>query len=474
VKRSFFKGKKVVVMGLGRFGGGVDAVKLACDQGAKVLVTDSAGEDQLRQSIEQLQGYEGIEYHLGAHRREDFEQADVVIVNPAVRFDNEYVEAARRKGKFVTTAINIFFQLFQATIIGITGANGKSTTAALTAHLLASVKIQEHLAKRKENKSQQDVVYKNVWLSGNIGNRPLLGLLDKIDKDDLVVLELSSFQSEHLGQIRNGPRVALLTNLTPNHLDRHGTFQAYCAAKENIFKYQKLDGQTPAVSVFNAEDKIANNWYDKYSKEKGRVCIKYSVADVSDQIRKAFGLAGRANLSNLAGAIAVAKHFGVDDEAIKNCLPEFKALEHRLELAAEIGGVQWYNDSIATTPQSTMAALEAFGKPVVLIAGGYDKGLDFDEIGEIIASRTKAVVLIGQTAKKIKKAIEKKMAAENSEKNIEIEFAATLEEAVNMSNRLAESGDVVLLSPACASYDMFDNFEHRGREFVSLVRKLNG
>ena len=474
MKRSYFSGKKVVVMGLGRFGGGVDAAKFACDAGAKVLVTDLAGKAQLGESIEQLAGYEGIEYHLGAHRRQDFEQADAVIVNPAVPFDNEYVETATRKGKFVTTAMNIFFQLCPATIIGITGANGKSTTAALTAHLLASVKIQESLAKHKKNKSQQNAAYKNVWLSGNIGNRPLLELLNKIDKDDLVVLELSSFQTEHLGKIRNGPRVAMLTNLTPNHLDRHGTFQAYCAAKENIFKYQKLDGKTPAISVFNAEDKIANNWYEKYNKEKGRVCIKFSVADVSDKIRKAFGLAGRANLSNLAGAIAIAKHFGGGDEAIKNCLPEFKALEHRLELAAEIGAVQWYNDSIATTPQSTMAALDAFGKPVVLIAGGYDKGLDFDEIGEIIASRAKAVVLIGQTAQKIKKAIEKKLAAENSEKNIKIEFAATLQEAVNMSNTIAESGDVVLLSPACASYDMFDNFEHRGREFVRLVRKLKG
>ena len=165
---------------------------------------------------------------------------------------------------------------------------------------------------------------------------------------------------EQLAEIQKAPKVALLTNLTPNHLDRYGTFADYCAAKENIFKFQHLDKNNPAISIFNAEDEIAAEWFEKYKKDTGRICIKFSADDVSGDIRDNFALPGRANLSNLAAAIAIARYFGVDDDQIKNALPAFKALPHRLELVAEINGVRWYNDSKATTPQSAITALEAF------------------------------------------------------------------------------------------------------------------
>ena len=471
MNKEFFAGKKVLVMGLGRFGGGVDVARFACDAGAKVTVTDLASADDLHDSIEKLRECSQIEYHLGSHTTSDFEQADFVVVNPAVVPDNEFLERAQEHNKCITSQINIFFELCPALIIGITGANGKSTAAALTAHLL------------KAGFGQEGFKYGQVWLSGNIGNEPLLTVADEIGPDDLVVLELSSFQIEQLAQIHKAPQVALLTNLTPNHLDRYGTFANYCAAKENIFKFQQLNKSQPAVSIFNAEDRICSDWFEKYNRDKGRTCIKFSADDVSGEIREQFGLPGRANLSNLAAAIAIAMHFGVTDEQISNCLPEFKALPHRLELVAEIDGVRWYNDSKATTPQGAITALEAFDQPKIIIAGGYDKHIPFDELGEKIAKEAKAAILMGRTAKKIALSIRRSLRAKRSNLNkramsnerraTKIQIVNSLPEAVERAHQLAAPGDVVLLSPACASYDMFDNFEHRGREFVGLVKEIS-
>jgi UDP-N-acetylmuramoylalanine--D-glutamate ligase len=445
-----FDAKKILIMGLGRFGGGVDCAEFTARTGAKVTVTDSAPAEKLNDSINKLKEFPDIEFHLGSHDPADFRQADIIIANPAVPDDNEFLEIAHRNNKFITSQINIFFELCPAQIVGITGANGKSTTTALTAHLLRNTSIE------------------NVWLSGNIGNQPLLTILDKIKADDLVVLELSSFQLESLAQIAKAPNVSLLTNLTPNHLDRHGTFENYCAAKENIFKYQKLNDNCPAVSIFNAEDKIAAEWFEKFNKDSGRICIRFSTDDVSKEIRESFTLPGRANLSNLAAAIAIVRHFGIDDEQIKKSLPEFKPLPHRLEFIEQINGVSWYNDSIATTPQSAIAALEAFEQPKIIIAGGYDKNLPFDELGEKIAAGAKAVVLLGQTAAKIESAIKLFPQA-----GVKIQIVDSLVEAVESAASLAESGDVVLLSPACASYDMFENFQQRGQEFTRLVRRIS-
>jgi len=553
MNREFFSGKTVLVMGLGRFGGGVDVAKFAVAGGAKVIVTDSASPEKLSDSIEQLAGFPAIQFHLGSHDPADFESADVVVANPAVAPDNKFLEIARRCGKCVTSQMNIFFELCPATIIGITGANGKSTTTALTAHLLRSAfpgtanqaSSIEHRASsigrrassienrapsiehRASSIGRRASSIENVWLSGNIGERPLLTIIDQISPADLVVLELSSFQLEQLAQIERSPKIALLTNLTPNHLDRHGTFENYCAAKQNIFKFQNLDRNSPAVSIFNAEDEIGAEWFEKYKSDPGRLCIKFSADDVPPHIRRAFPLPGRANLSDLAAALAVARYFRIPDDLIAACLPEFKPLPHRLELVAEIDGVRWYNDSIATTPPSAIAALDAFDCPRIIIAGGYDKNLPFDELGEKIAATAKAAILIGRTAQKIADAIRSAQASLRAPdpiprkcpkedgpsmslrapdliprecpkgdgpgmslrgakrrsnlnerdtryelRDTKVEFAATLAEAVDLAARLAERGDVVLLSPACASYDMFDNFQHRGRQFASLVHDV--
>jgi len=455
-----FAGRTVLVMGLGRFGGGVDVVRFAARAGARVVVTDQAAREKLQDSIGQLSDLPDIEYHLGRHDAEDFASADMVIANPAVRPDNEFLQIARRNGRTVTSQIGLFFEACPARIIGITGANGKSTTTTLTAHLLDN-------ARPKSPKR----AYGKVWLSGNIGDRPLLTILDQIDSHDLVVLEVSSFQVEQLADVGKAPSVALLTNLTPNHLDRYGTFEAYCAAKEGIFKLQSLDEKAPAVSIFNAEDEIACSWFEKYRRQRGRKSLQFGADDITDELRAVYALPGRANQSNLAAARAIARCFSISDAAIQNCLADFKALPHRLELVGDANGVRWYNDSKATTPEGTMVALSAFECPKILIAGGYDKHTPFDTLGSKIAAGTKAVILIGQTARQIADAIE--AGAENG-RRVPVQFAASLAEAVELANQTAAPGDVVLLSPACASYDMFENYQQRGHLFAELVQRLSG
>ena len=442
-----FRDKKILVMGLGRFGGGVDVVKFACSAGARVVVTDLAKPEALAESIAQLKGLD-VEYHLGSHEPADFEQADMVVANPAVPLDNKFLQIARKAGRKVTSQIELFFELCPAKIIGITGANDKSTTTSLTAHLLRSQ------------------FGKKVWLGGNIGNEPMLTIVGRIKPDDLVVLELSSFQIEQLAQNDKAPQVALLTNLTPNHLDRYKTFENYCKAKELIFQYQKPDANQPAVSIFNGEDEVGSKWYAKYQKDAGRICVKFSADDVPAEIRSAYGLPGRAYLANLAGAIAVAKRFDVTDEQIIGSLPAFKALPHRLQFVGEARGVRWYNDSKATTPDSSIVALEAFDSPII-IAGGYDKHIPFDEFGAKIAQKAKAAILIGQTASVIGKIIQA-----HPQNRVQVKYAKTLGEAVLLANNLAVEGDAVLLSPACASYDMFENYEQRGQQFIDLVGKV--
>lgn len=453
--RAFFGDKRVLVMGLGRFGGGLDAALFAVKAGAKVLITDLAAESELADSLGQLHDFD-VEYRLGEHREEDFRQAQILIVNPAVPLDNTFVKMARDNGALVTSQIELFFQMCPARIIGITGANGKSTTTSLTAHLL------------KAGCGQDKGGYRKVWLGGNIGHQPLLDIVDQIQSDDIVVLEISNFQLEQLAQIQAAPDIALITNLTANHLDRHGTFEAYCGVKEGIFKYQSLDPENPVVSIFNGEDPMTRDWYKKYLQETGRRCQVFSADDVPDECAEAFRLPGRANRSNLAAAMAIASCFEMDPARIRQAVSTFEGLPNRCRMIAEFEGVRWYDDSKATTPVSTMAALNGIDEPKILIAGGYDKKISFDELGQCIARRAKAAVLIGQTAEVIADAIAQDRAAD-----CRIERAGSMQQAVQIARRLAAPGDVVLLSPACASYDMFKNYIKRSEAYRDAIEALH-
>jgi UDP-N-acetylmuramoylalanine--D-glutamate ligase len=454
--KKIYAGKTVAVLGLGRFGGGLDSARFAYNCGANVIVTDSAKPEKLAGAVKELADCKGMIFRIGSHEKADFEKADLVIVNPAVPPTNELIAYARSLGKTITSQVELFFAMSPAKIVGITGANGKSTTTALAAHLL------------RAGIGQEGFPYRKVWLGGNIGNQPLLCNLDDIRPDDLGVLELSSFQLEQLANSGVAPHASLITNLAPNHLDRHGTYENYAAAKENIFRFQKCDPKNPVLSVFNAKDEIGLSWYKKYKADKGRVCELFAEDDVTPAMREAFPLPGWANRQNLAGALHIARFFGVTDASILKTLADFKGLPHRIELVRKLGGVAWYNDSIATTPESVMVALDAFECPRIVIAGGYDKKLPFDELGRRMAKQAKAVVLIGVCAEKIKKAV-----LEGGGKPEMLHMAGnSMAEAVRISAQLAAPGDVVLMSPACASYDMFENFEHRAQVFRDLVAAL--
>lgn len=453
--RMYFQDKRVVIMGLGRFGGGLDSALFMAKSGARVLVTDLAEKADLEDALSDLKDFD-IEYRLGGHCEDDFSSADILIVNPAVPPDNRFVKIARKAGGMVTSQVELFFQLCPARLIGITGANGKSTTTSLTAHLLNS------------GCGQQGVGYRKVWLGGNIGHQPLLDIVDQIGADDWVVLEISNFQLEQLAQIQVAPDIALITNLTANHLDRHGTFESYCRVKEGIFKYQKTKPMIPAISIFNAEDSITRAWYQKYLNDNGRRCLAFSADDVPDAYKRSFRLPGRANLSNLAAALAIVSCFDIEPDRIAKAIETFQGLPHRCQFIAETNGVRWYDDSKATTPVSTMAALNGIDEPKILIAGGYDKQISFAELGNCIAKRVKAVVLIGQTAAKIAETI--KSAGPS---DCLIRYADSMEQAVSMSSEVADPGDVVLMSPACASYDMFKNYTQRSKVFAASVRSLS-
>lgn len=453
MERDFFQGKRVLIMGLGRFGGGLDSALFAAKAKASVCITDLAKESELEESLCELKKYD-ISCRLGEHCEEDFRQAEILIVNPAVPPDNKFIQIAKNEGCFVTSQMELFFQLCPARIIGITGANGKSTTTLLTAHLLRS------------GCGQPNAGFENIWLGGNIGHQPLLDIVDQISSDDLVVLEISNFQLEQLARIEAAPHIALITNLTANHLDRHGTFESYCQVKEGIFQFQMAPKSVLPVSIFNTDDEITRQWYQKYHLDVNRQCKLFSVKDVPDKYKQVFPLPGRANLSNLAAALTIASCFQIEPDRILNAVKTFKGLPNRCQFIAETDGIQWYDDSKATTPVSTIAALNGIDAPKILIAGGYDKQIGFVELGKCIARRAKACVLIGQTASQIAEAVK------SASSECDIRYADSMEHAVQVSHKLAESGDIVLMSPACASYDMFKNYIERSEAFVRAIKGL--
>ncbi|HBG28738.1 MAG TPA: UDP-N-acetylmuramoyl-L-alanine--D-glutamate ligase [Phycisphaerales bacterium] len=439
----FLKDRVVVIMGLGVFGGGVDTAKFAARFAKKVIVTDKGDDKKLAGSIKELRQFKNIEFHIGGHQISDFTDSDIIIVNPAVDEANEYIDAAKSKNKIITSQMEIFFRLCPAKIAAITGSNGKSTTTALTAHLLKNYKNG------------------NVWLSGNIGNRPLLETLDQIKPSDIVVLEISSFQLEQLARIKKSPCIGCITNIAPNHLDRHKTMENYCAAKENILRFQNKDD----AAVLNAYDPKCIEWYEKY-KNKGRKCFLFDREKLDSRLTDVFKLPGKANRENLAAAVTIAHFFGLKDEDLIDSVASFTSLPHRLQLVGTVNGVRYYNDSIATTPESTVVAIEAFSEPKILIAGGYDKGLPFDAMAKAISGKLKALILIGVTADKIEESIRKTGIVPP------IHREKTFADAVSKAKELSAPGDVVLMSPACASYDMFVNFVQRGNIFADLVAKL--
>ncbi|SDT00460.1 UDP-N-acetylmuramoyl-L-alanine--D-glutamate ligase [Actinopolymorpha singaporensis] len=446
-------GARVTVMGLGLFGAGMGVTKFLCRSGARVTVTDLHDEHQLRESVAALDGWP-VDFHLGGHREEDFTRADLVVVSPGVPDESPWPGLANA----LEAELNLFVKLCPArTVYGITGSNGKSTTTTLIGRILARGP-------------------RRVWVGGNLGVS-LLDRLDEIRRDDIVVLELSSFQLQRLAPLRWSPQVSVVTNITPNHLDRHGTMARYVEAKQTIVRHQR-EGD---VRVLNADDPFAAQFTGHFADDgiEGPPSVRWFGANaavdgtrIGDEVIEHAGhlfdvrnrrLPGRFQLHNLAAATAAtADAFPGWAQAAAEIMASFPGVEHRLEFVGEIDGVAYYDDSIATTPERTLAALDTLPGPLVILLGGYDKGLSFDALGARVRERCRDAVVFGQTSDTLAEAI--------GADRTGVHRAASFEDAVGRARALARPGDTVLLSPACASYGWFRNFTERGRRFKELVR----
>jgi UDP-N-acetylmuramoylalanine--D-glutamate ligase len=426
--------KRVTVAGLGRFGGGIAVARWLVEQGATVLVTDQAPAEKLAESVAKLDGLP-IQFRLGDQRESDFADADLVVASPAIPPASPYLAAARAAGVTVTTEIKLFVERCPATVVGVTGTKGKSTTTAMLGDILKG-QFTTHVG-------------------GNIG-RSLLADLGRIDKTHIVVLELSSYMLEYLGAMRWSPHIAVVTYIAADHLEWHGSAEAYVDAKRNLVRFQRPDdflvvcGENPAAMAFASHSKAR--------------AVPYGVAG-----RKPFELLvpGRHNQLNAQGAYAAAALLGVDWETAQSALREFRGLPHRLELVNESEtGVRYYNDSIATIPEAAVLALESFPpRRVVQIVGGYDKGLPLTPLANALVERAKAALCIGATGKKLVEMIGQSGLTGAAD----VYDCGDLATAMKLAKSIATRGDVVLLSTGCASYDQFTNFEERGEAFAKLA-----
>jgi len=459
-----WSGKKVIVIGAARQGTALS--RYLASKGAQVILTDMHSLDDLPANLPDLEKL-GIQLRLGGHPLELLESADLVCVSGGVPLTIPFIQAALQRGIPLSNDSQIFLEACPAQVIGITGSSGKTTTTALVG--LMAQKYFE----MKQNGHR-------AWVGGNIGN-PLIEQVDQIDEDDLVVLELSSFQLELMTR---SPQIAAILNITPNHLDRHGSMQAYIAAKSRILRFQHPGD----VAILNRDDpgswSLAENlksdlisfgFQKPDSKQNGTYIYKDVIwLQLGRESLKMLPLEwiqlpGRHNIANVLAACAIATAASLALPAIQTAIEEFTGIPHRLEFIRNINGADWYNDSIATAPERTMAAIEAFEGPLVLLLGGRDKNLPWDDLSQLIHQRVRAVVLFGEAASLIERALG---AVKKGETLQVISQCNTLEEAVQAAAKLAQPGDTVLLSPGCTSFDAFKDFEERGEYFRKLVNAL--
>ncbi|MDP6370602.1 MAG: UDP-N-acetylmuramoyl-L-alanine--D-glutamate ligase [Planctomycetota bacterium] len=459
------RGARAVVLGLGHFGGGEGAARFLAGRGWAVLVTDLKSADELARAIGRLSDLP-IEYRLGGHRPEDLLGADLVVVNPAVPRTAPILGQARSAGVALSSSMNLFLALCPAPVAAVTGSTGKSTTAAMLAGMLAQTGRRVHLG-------------------GNIGVS-LLPVLDQMRPEDMVVLEISCFQLEDAGCLPWSPSVAVVTNLTPNHLDRYGTPEAYAAAKRPIVGFQSRAD----VAVLNHRDPVLRGWartevrgslllFDPLAGRGplvtgtnlrcGRIVWNNGAGEQVICAREHVRLPGEHNVANAMAACAAARWLGTEARQIREALCAFSGLEHRLEECGRFGGMKFYNDSDATTPESTIAALRSFERPMTLIAGGYSKGLDLGPMAAAIAARADALVTIGHCGPELAQL--SREAGLRRGKAAAIREAGSLGEAVRAAIELSMPGSVILFSPGCASFDMFQNFAERGLVFKALVEE---
>jgi len=443
--------KRVLVVGLGR--SGVASALFLKSRGARVTVSDAKSEDQLPDEIPALLD-QGIAVETGGHGERTFQNQDLIVVSPGVPVDSQALNQARALGAPVIGEIELACEFLPGRIVAITGSNGKTTTTTLIGEILAKSGVK-------------------TLVGGNIGT-PAISLVPEATAETAVVLEVSSFQLETIRSFH--PAITVVLNVTPDHLDRHRTFAAYVNAKARIFENQTSDD----FAVLNADDPTCVEmaartraqvfWFSRKNLvEKGafvkdaQLTFRRDNSDFDIMPVAEVPLKGAHNVENVLASICAAALMGCDPVRIRDAVRQFKAVEHRLEFVATAQGVDYYNDSKATNVDATIKALESFPANVHLILGGKDKGSDYTLLNELLRERVKCVYTIGAAAEKIESQIRgpKKVVS-----------SGTIESAVRQASDSAVRGDIVLLAPACASFDQFQNYEHRGRVFKELVRAL--
>jgi UDP-N-acetylmuramoylalanine--D-glutamate ligase len=442
-------GKRVLVVGLGK--SGVASALFLKAHGARVTVSDTKSGDELRNEIPVLLDH-GITVETGGHGERTFRGQDLIVVSPGVPVDAPPLVQARSLGESVIGEIELAAQFLPGPIVAITGSNGKTTTTTLTGEIMTAAGFP-------------------ALVGGNIGT-PAISLAERAKPETVIVLEVSSFQLETIQTFR--PKVAVVLNVTPDHLDRHRTLEAYVNAKARIFENQKgndfavLNADDPTCVAMAARAKAPVYWFSRQKEVQQGAWVR----DGNVLFRDARGqrevlqvseipLKGAHNLENVLAAVCAGALMGCAPEKIQEAVREFKAVEHRLEFVATIHGVDYYNDSKATNVDATIKALESFPANIHLILGGKDKGSDYSVLNDLLRQRVKRVYTIGAAAGKIESQIK-----------AEVVHAETLENAVRKAHAAAQPGDVILLAPACASFDQFKSYEHRGKVFKEIVQGL--
>jgi UDP-N-acetylmuramoylalanine--D-glutamate ligase len=446
------KNKRVLVVGLGK--SGLAAAQFLKERGARVTVSDARPATLIAELPSLLE--QGFAVEAGSHGLLTFRRQDLIVVSPGVPQTTPELMQVRAMGMHIIGELELGAQFLQGEVIAITGSNGKTTTTSLLGEIL-----------KAEGRP--------TLVGGNIG-RPVTEMVGESSPESWSVLEVSSFQLETIETFK--PKIALVLNVTPDHLDRHGSFENYAAAKARITENQTaedflvLNGEDAPTQMIAAKSKAQIYWFSArrrikqgafvhgesiffLAKENGTPEPVMPVAEIT--------LAGKHNVENVLAAVCAARLAGVESEVIRAAVAAFKAVEHRLEFVRELAGVKFYNDSKATNVDATVKAVEAFAGGIHLVLGGKDKNSDYTVLGPLLRERVKTVITVGSAAEKI----ERQLAGV-----VKIESAETLAKAVAYARSVAEAGDTVLLAPACASFDQFESYEHRGRVFKELVQAL--
>lgn len=454
--KEYIYGRKVAIIGLGV--SNIPLLRFLYDLGAIITVFDNRTVEQMPEEILQILATCNIDKAFGLGNLNNLSGFDIIFRSPSCLPTTKELAVEEKRGAIITTEIEMFMKMFPGVVIGVTGSDGKTTTTSLVYEIL----------KQKYN----------CYIGGNIGI-PLFTKIEEMTPEDVAVLELSSFQLMGMGI---SPDIAIITNITPNHLNVHSSYDEYINAKKNIFKHQNensllvLNYDNEVTRECGLEAKGRVEFFSRKSKlDNGYIVDDGIIKACEDKIRKhvlntrAAMLKGDHNYENICAALLATKDLA-DMESAVEIVKNFSGVPHRLELVKRVNGVRWYNDSIGTSPARTIAGLNAFQEEIILIAGGYDKNLDYTPIGRPILNKTKAVILLGQTADKIKEAVENESKIRN--KTVDMYKCENLEQCVKLAKDLAKPGQIVLFSPASASFDMFKNFEERGEKFKELVNSL--